>query len=152
MSSAVRSLAVVPLLLLLAGCDAGDVFDPDDLPGTYALVLFNGDPLPAVAETESDPCEVLTMKSGSLTLDEGGTFSLAQSFDFVGSCGAAAQSYEFTLEGSYATSGTSISLDLPEDSWWDFEGTVATGRVTVSPLIPADDDDSERLKSYTFER
>lgn len=141
------------LVLLLPACGGEDVVTPDpELPGTYTLVRFNGDPLPATATTESDPCEVLTMNSGSLTLEEGGAFALSQDFDFVGSCGGEPQPWVFTLEGTFTLDGQSLYLDLPEDSWWDFEGTFSAGRITVSPLIPSDDDDSERLRSYTFEK
>lgn len=148
---ALAGATIVLALLLLAACD-DDPAGPylGDPTGTYELVLFNGKTLPAVQVTPSDPCEVVTMEAGTLVL-EAVEFTMTQTFEWVGDCGAEPERGTMHLAGTYTLEDGDIALDLGHD-WFDFTGTVTATQVVLNPVIPETDQDSERFISYTFRR
>lgn len=143
---------LLPTLLATLAC-GDDPLEADPDPwGRYELVRFNDLPLPATVVTPSDPCEVVVMEEGSLLLEADSTFDLDQSFQFTADCDAQPTLWGGTLSGTLVLNGNAISLEVANDEFFDFAGTVSGDAVELRPQIPATDQDAERFISYTFRR
>jgi hypothetical protein len=147
--STVTAFATLALTVTLPACGEG-VFIPDTLQGSYVMETFNGQELPARVVTPSDPCEVVTMKSGSLRLTAEGTFYISQTFDWEEDCGAAPQEVTLTVSGTAIRDGNLLDLPVDQGWYWDFAAVIEGSEIRVQPLIEADDQDVERFRAYTF--
>jgi len=117
-------LAAALLAAAACGDDDDDPAGPADISGTYTLRTVDGNPVPA---TFSDPDgDELRFNSGSLTLNQGGTYN--------GALGVTFNSAPFDLadEGTFTRSGNTLTFASTIDADNDFTATISGTTITAA--------------------
>jgi len=134
-----RALAIATLVAGVGAC-GGDSTDPgseDLVAGEYVLQTVNGEELPAAAVTWQDPSGSwqAVIQSGTLKLEQG-TYEASFVVDFVlDSSIVSRDDVEVITTGTYAASGTRVTLKSADPRHGSTEGTLEGDVLTVSQPI-----------------
>ncbi len=122
--------------------DSGTGTQDGGITGTYALVMVNGSPMPAVVQEEPGYTEEVL--EGSLTLLSDNTY-LAR-FVFRETEGGATITEEDIEGGTYLVSGSQITFMDAEDPDDDVQGVISGNTITVTV------EEDRGLEVWVFEK
>src|SRR5215212_5126301 len=108
-------LAAALLATAACGGDDDDPAGPADINGTYTLRTVDGNPVPASFTDGSG--NVLRFNSGSLTLNQGGTYTGALDVTFNSA------PFNLTDEGTFTRTGNTLAFASSTDADNDFTAT-----------------------------
>jgi hypothetical protein len=136
-----RLVALLSILAttLVAGC--GDSTGPGSVAGTYALVTWDGEPLPVVVwQTWNVDDFVRTeLTAGTLRLDRDGTCDFSFAFErteYTASTGERQVDTETeTATGTFSVSESLITFVLDDPDSDSFNGTVSGDRITIDDVV-----------------